>query len=192
MAFTTTQAGAQEPLGGQPALGSKPSVPNLEAQVAYQRAFEAVVWAMPASAIYRFRVGVLEMPGMADNVVAAFSGPLTQKAELITANTVTPYITEFSDLRNGPIVLELPAKTDKASLYGQIVDAWQLTLADVGPSGQDKGAGGKYLLIPPGYSQPIPDSYFPIQSSTIASGWRSVRCPPRARPTRMPTPIARR
>ena len=36
LAVTATQAGAQtEPRGGQPALGSKPSVPDLDAQVAY-------------------------------------------------------------------------------------------------------------------------------------------------------------
>lgn len=179
LALTAPQVGAQEPLGGQPALGSKPSVPDLDAQVAYQRAFEAVVWAMPASAIYRFRVGVLEQPGMADNVVAANPGPLTTMTEAITPNTVTPYICEFSDLRKGPLVLELPAKTDKASLYGQIVDAWQVTLADVGPTGLDKGAGGKYLLIPPGYTQPIPSGYFPIQSGSFRIGmaFRSVPAP---------------
>ena len=115
-----------------------------------------------------------------------------KRSQAITPNTVTPYIAEFSDLRNGPVVVELPARTDKASLYGQIVDAWQVTLADVGPSGLDKGAGGKYLLLPPGYSQPIPDGYFPIQSSTyrIGMAFRSVPAP--TRPTRMPTPIARR
>jgi hypothetical protein len=180
LASTTTQVGAQtEPLGGQPALGSKPSVPDLEAQVAYQRAFEAVVWAMPASAIYRFRVGVLGLRGVTDNTVVAYPGPITQAVQAITPNTVTPYIAAFSDLRKGPIVVEVPPKTDKASLYGQIVDAWQVTLADVGPSGLDKGAGGKYLLIPPGYSQPIPDGYFPIQSSSFRMGlaFRSVPAP---------------
>ena len=168
-----------DPLGGQPPIGSKPSVPDLDAQVAYQRAFEAVVWAMPASAIYRFRVGVLEQPGMADNVIAANPGPLTTMTEAITPNSVTPYIAEFSDLRNGPLVLELPAKSDKASLYGQIVDAWQVTLADVGPTGLDKGEGGKYLLIPPGYKEPLPDGYFRIQSSTyrIGMAFRSVPAP---------------
>ncbi len=179
LALTTTWVGAQEPLGGQPPIGSKPSVSDLDAQVAYQRAFEAVVWAMPAAAIYRFRVGVLEVAGMADNVVIANPGPLTQSTELITANTVTPYICEFSDLRQGPLVLELPAKTDKASLYGQIVDAWQLTLADVGPTGMDKGAGGKYLILPPGYDKPVPSGYFVIRSTTyrIGMAFRSVPAP---------------
>ena len=179
LAFAATQVGAQEPLGGQPPIGSKPSVPDLDAQVAYQRAFEAVVWAMPASAIYRFRVGVLEAAGHGRQRRRRQPGTDDTTTEAITPNTVTPYIAEFSDLRSGPLVLELPAKTDKASLYGQIVDAWQVTLADVGPSGMDKGAGGKYLMLPPGYNQPIPDGYFPIQSSTyrIGMAFRSVPAP---------------
>jgi len=49
------------------------------------------------------------------------------------------------------VVVEIPEATDKASLYGQIVDHWQLSIADVGPSGIDKGKGGKILLTPPGY-----------------------------------------
>ncbi|HEY1861940.1 MAG TPA: DUF1254 domain-containing protein, partial [Gemmataceae bacterium] len=162
LAFTTTQAGEQEPLGGQPALGSKPSVEDLDAQVAYQRAFEAVLWAMPASAIYRFRVGMLQVPGMADNVIAASFTPLKTNQQFITPNQTTPYTTAVSDLRNGPVVLEVPAKTEKVVLYGQIVDAWQTTISGVGPVGEDKGAGGKYLLLPPGYKEAIPAGYFAI------------------------------
>lgn len=33
-----------EPLGGKPAAGAKPSVSDLKYQVAYHRAFEAVIW----------------------------------------------------------------------------------------------------------------------------------------------------
>jgi hypothetical protein len=151
-------------------------VSDLNAQVAYQRAFEAVLWAMPASAIYRFRVGLLEQPGMADNVITAYSGPLHTNHELITPNQVTPYIGATADLRKGPVVLEVPAKTDKGVLYGQVVDAWQATIADVGPSGRDKGEGGKYLFLPPGYKEPIPNGYFPIQSSNyhIVFAFRSI------------------
>lgn len=165
-----------EPVGGQPPSGSGQSVADLDAQVAYQRAFEAVLWAMPASAIYRFRVGLLEQPGMADNVIEAYSGPTRTYHEAITPNQVTPYIAAASDLRNGPVVLEVPAKTDKGVLYGQVVDAWQSTIADVGPVGLDKGNGGKYLFLPPGYKDPIPDGYFPIQSSSyrILFAFRSI------------------
>jgi hypothetical protein len=165
-----------EPLGGQPPLGSKPSVPDLDEQVVYHRAFEAVVWAMPASAIYRFRQGLYDVPGVEDNVVVAFSGTLKSRHEVITANTALPYIAAFTDLRNGPVVVEVPAATEKASLYGQVVDAWQVTIAAVGPSGPDKGAGGKYLFIPPGHQDPIPEGYFPIHSGSyrLALAFRSV------------------
>lgn len=130
-----------EPLGGQPEHGAKQSVKDLGEQVAYQRAFEAILWATPASAIYRFRVGLLEQPGMADNVITAYSGPLTMAQELITPNQVTPYVGAVADLQKGPVVVEVPAKTDRGVLYGQVVDAWQATIADVGPSGLDKGEG---------------------------------------------------
>lgn len=173
----TTPAISQQPLGGQPPPGTKQSVPDLDAQVAYQRAFEATLWAMPAVAIYRLRIGFLEQPGMADNVVDAFSGPLHTFAEAITPNQVTPYILAVSDLRNGPVVLEVAPKTDKAVLYGQIVDAWEVTIADVGPTGADKGEGGKYLLLPPGYNEPIPSGYFVLRSSgyRIMFAFRSIQ-----------------
>ena len=173
IAFHCPSARAQSgPVVGQPPVGTRQSVSDLDVQVAYQRAFEAVLWAMPASAIYRFRVGFLELPGMADNVIAAFSGTVKDVQEAITPNQVTPYICGTSDLRNGAVVLEVPAKTAKAVLYGQVVDAWQATIAEVGPIGPDKGAGGKYLFLPPGYSGPIPEGYFVVRSSS----YRIVFC----------------
>jgi hypothetical protein len=166
-------------VNGHPAPGAKKSVNDLDTQVAYQRAFEAVLWAMPASAIYRFRVGFLQQPGMADNVIDAFSGPAHTSQEAITPNQVTPYIIAVSDLRKGPVVLEVPAKSEKASLYGQVVDAWQATIADVGPAGVDKGAGGKYLFLPPGYKETTPEGYFVIPSTSyrITYVFRSVAAP---------------
>jgi hypothetical protein len=77
------------------------------------------------------------------------------------------------------VVLELPPATDKASLYGQIVDAWQVTVADVGPAGEDKGKGGKYLLLPAGYDKDIPPGYIPIQTGSmrVYFGFRAVPGP---------------
>jgi hypothetical protein len=180
LVFSTIQINAQsEPLGGQPAPGSKPSVPDLDAQVAYHRAFEAVLWAMPASAMHRFRQGLHQQPGMADNVITSYSGPLLPHTEVITGNTVTPYIAATSDLRNGPVVLVIPAGNEKATIYGQILNAWQATIADVGPAGRDQGKGGKYLLLPPGYDQPVPEDYLPVTSETfrVAFVFRSVAGP---------------
>jgi hypothetical protein len=173
------QSSRTEPIGGQPPLGTTASVPSFEEQIAYQRAFEATVWAMPALGIYRLREGFMTALGMDDNDIAAFSGPLKQKMEAITPNTVTPYILAFSDLSDGPVVLEIPARTEKSSLYGQVTDHWQITIADVGPAGIDKGEGGKYLFLPPGYDAEAPSGYIPIQSTgnRIGFAFRSVRGP---------------
>ena len=62
-----------EPRGGQPPKGSEPSVKNFTEQVTYQRAFEAVVWSMPAMIKYGMRRASLEIGG-GDNIVV-WPGP---------------------------------------------------------------------------------------------------------------------
>src|SRR5277367_1958823 len=167
-----------EPLGGQPAPGSKPSVADLDFQVKYQRAFEAVMWAVPAVAILGFRHGE-EALGVKDNEIIAYSKPATPALEALTANNNVPYITAMTDLSAGPVVLEIPPASEIASLYGQIVDAWQVTVADVGPSGEDKGKGGRYLLLPDGYDKKVPPGYMPIRTGSmrVYFAFRSVPGP---------------
>lgn len=178
--FGAVHASVQvEPRGGQPLPGTKRSVANFDDQVAYQRAFEAVVWSQPAVGIYGIRRGMFNDLGMKDNEVLAMSRPLTTRHEFLTANNTTPYIAANADLRNGPVVLEIPAASEKGVLYGQVVDAWQDSIADVGPSGADKGMGGKYLFLPPGYKEAPPEGYFivPVQSYRIAFAFRSIKRP---------------
>lgn len=165
-----------EPLGGQPPAGSQPSVDDLSYQVSYQRALEAVLWAIPAVALYRFRAAAFDDLGLRDNDILAMSNVATPKLEALTANSSTPYISAFTDLQQGPVVLDLPASGPEGSLYGQVVDAWQLTIADVGPSGLDKGRGGKYLFTPPGFKGEIPEGYLHVPSPNyrIAFAFRSI------------------
>ena len=168
-----------EPLGGQPPAGSSPSVADFDYQIKYHRAFEAVLWNMPAIAIYSFRRAAFEELGMKDNDIITYSATATPKLEAITANSTTPYIAAYTDLRKGPVVLEVPAAGAEGSLYGQVVDAWQFTIADVGPSGLDKGQGGKYLFTPPGYAGEVPKGYLPVASPNyrIALAFRSIPAP---------------
>lgn len=180
VAITSVKAqDGMEPLGGQPPAGSKPSVDDFGYQVKYQRAFEAVLWGMPAVAIYRFRAAAMEDLGMKDNDIITYSETAKPNLEAITANSSTPYIAAYTDLQKGPAVLEVPEAGPDGSLYGQVVDAWQFTIADVGPGGLDKGRGGKYLFTPPGYDQPIPEGYIHVPSPNyrIALAFRSIIAP---------------
>ena len=166
------------PVGGKPPEGSSPSTKDFSYQLTYQRAFESVVWSIPAVAIYGF-VKATEKLGGKDNTVLAYSRPARANAELLTANDVTPYIGGYTDLRNGPVVFEIPAESEKASLYGQIVDHWQVTIANVGPSGLDEGRGGKLLITPPDYEEKIPEGFIHVKSPSyrLSFGFRSIPGP---------------
>ena len=39
------------------------------------------------------------------------------------------------------------------------------------PGGEDKGQGGKYLLLPPDYKGDVPASYFPVRQKTYDGFW---------------------
>ena len=144
----------------------------------YQRAFEAVIRSMPAIAKYGMRRASIEI-GAGDNVVMAWSGGATALLETLTPNNTKPYVTATTDLRKGPVVLDVPKATDKASLFGQVADNWYITIADIGPIGVDKGQGGKILLTPPGYAGEVPDGYIEVQSPSyiLDFAFRSIPTP---------------
>lgn len=177
--LTIGAGSAMQPLGGQPPAGASASIKDFDYQIKYQRAFEAVLWNMPAIAIYSFRRAAFDNLGVKDNDIISYSAPATPKLEAITANSTTPYITAFTDLRKGPVVLEVPAAGAEGSVYGQVVDAWQFTIADVGPSGLDKGKGAKFLFTAPGYKGTVPKGYLHVASPNfrIALAFRSVPAP---------------
>ncbi|MBY3232694.1 DUF1214 domain-containing protein [Rhizobium laguerreae] len=51
---------------------------------------------------------------------------------------------------------------------------WQTALEDVGVLGVDKGAGGKFVFVPPGYTGEIPTGYSILKSDTV-TGYALLR-----------------
>jgi hypothetical protein len=102
----------------------------------------------------------------APNEIVFWSRPLDWKNQTLTPNPDTIYLMPFYNTKDGPIVLEIPP-ADEGSITGSVDDAWQNALEDVGPAGMDKGKGGKYLIVPPGYKEKIPDGYIPLPSDTF-------------------------
>jgi hypothetical protein len=64
----------------------------------------------------------------------------------LTANDNTVYSFIWLDTHKGPLAVEIAPK-----VLGLIDDFWYRWVADVGITGADKGEGGKYLILPPGY-----------------------------------------
>src|SRR5271166_886768 len=153
-----------------------PERPDLDNQLAYQRAVEAVIWSMPAISIREFWESAFKDYGATWNDIILWSKPAGPQHELLTANNQVPYLLTMINLRQGPVVVEIPAAGEKALLFGSFVDNWQAPIVDVGPSGTDEGRGGKYLFLPPGYTDPIPGGYLPVRSEgyVVAGGLRPV------------------
>src|SRR5262245_8515531 len=80
----------------------------------------------------------------------------------------------FNTKDAGPVVIDVPPGDANGSLNGNIVTVWQTSLEDVGLLGLDKGAGGKFVILPPDYKDKVPDGYTPLQSDTY-SGYALLR-----------------
>ena len=108
---------------------------------------------------YAIRQGFLSI-GAEENTVVLFSNLMDAKSLFLTANADTVYYLAVVDLTKGPMVIEQPPKG-----LGTINDMWFSWIIDIGFPGPDRGHGGKYLIVPPGYDGPLPDSGFHVARS---------------------------
>jgi hypothetical protein len=100
--------------------------------------------------------------GAEDNDVLIFSNLMDAKSLFLTANADTVYYLAVVNLTKGPMVIDQPPKG-----LGTINDMWFSWIIDVGFPGPDRGEGGKYLIVPPGYDGPLPEGgYFVAKSKT--------------------------
>ena len=156
LAFICTAASAQ---------AQNFSADDLARRTFARRAVEAAIWGMPAVSMAGVRRS-LQGIGADYNQVVYFSKPMEARHEFLTANNQTPYVLSVLDTHGGPIVLDVPPASAKVALFGSAIDSWEVPLADVGPTGDDGGKGGKYLFLPPGYEQAPPDGYYVVPSPT--------------------------
>jgi len=98
--------------------------------------------------------------GVKDNEILVFSKLMDAKSLFLTANADTVYFVGFLDLRRGPMVLETPPRA-----LGTLDDMWWRWVTDFGVPGPDRGEGGKYLILPPGYDGPVPEGGFYVSRS---------------------------
>ncbi len=129
-----------------------------------RRAVEAVIWGMPAvNFALMYQAMVSEVHG-AFNQIVYWSRLPDWKNQTLTPNPDVIYLMPFFNTKEaGPIVLEIPP-ADEGSINGSVMDCWQTAIEDVGPAGVDKGKGGKFLILPPGYKDPTPNGYIAMPS----------------------------
>ena len=143
------------------------STDELNARTIQRRAVEAVIWAMPGVNYEIMYQAMVKTTRGAYNQIVYWSGLPSWKNQTLTPNPDAIYFMPFFNTKEvGPIVLEIPPANDDGSITGNVDEAWQTPIEDVGSAGVDKGKGGKYLILPPGYKDKIPDGYIPMPSET--------------------------
>ncbi|MFE3028851.1 DUF1214 domain-containing protein [Nocardia tengchongensis] len=140
---------------------------GVDRDVVSSRAFEAVVWGMPAVNYDRMLQAAIAV-GAGPNQIVYWSRLLDWKNQTLTPNPNAIYLMPFYDTTSGPVVLDIPPAEGDSTITGSIDSVWQTPLADVGPAGIDKGAGGRYLILPPGFNGQIPEGFIPLHSETYA------------------------
>lgn len=129
------------------------------------RAIEVYTTQMMRVSEIAVREGMRTFGSRTPQQVVIWERLMDAKTVLLTANTETVYALSHLDLKtDGPTVIEAPPR-----MLGFVQDGFQRYLADIGPLGADKGAGGKFLVLPPGYTGSVPDGYFVSRSPTYSA-----------------------
>jgi hypothetical protein len=159
------------------AFPAEETVRKLYDEMDLQRATQAYMDFYPALSVYGVVKGQIRDFGFkTSSDVGVMPGPGLTPAELyLTGNNSTVYATASLDLKvDGPTVVEIPP-----GMYGTANDALFKFLVDFGFVGPDKGEGGIYLFIPPGYDGEVPEDYFVVKSPSfrvmvMMRGWGDI------------------
>jgi len=119
-------------------------------------AYRAYMDNLRGVSIHALRKGMHDI-GVKDNEVLVFSQLMDARSLFLTANADTIYVMGSLDLTKGPMVIETPPQ-----FLGAVQDAWFRWVIDLGVPGPDRGEGGKYLIVPPDYTGPMPEGGFAI------------------------------
>jgi hypothetical protein len=151
-----SRIGALEFTDGAP---SAKTVEMLYDHLDFVHGLNAFLTAFPAASTQAIRQGFLGI-GAGDNAVVIFSELMDSASRFLTANADTVYYIGFVDLTRGPVVVETPPMA-----LGTFDDMWFHWIIDFGLPGPDRGAGGKFLLVPPGYDGALPEGGFHVAHS---------------------------
>jgi hypothetical protein len=139
--------------GALPVPAQNLSPEDLARRAIERRAVEAVIWGMPAVNYHLMYQEMVRKTKGGFNQVLYWPRLLDWKNQTLTPNPDVIYLMPFFNTKDvGPVVLEIPP-ADEGLINGSVMNYWQAAIEDVGPGGVDKGKGGKYVILPPGYDK---------------------------------------
>jgi hypothetical protein len=156
-----SRVGSFEFMNGYPAGDSAQRLRDLRT---LNRGAEVYLAQMMRVSAIAWREGMRAFGAATPQQVVIWENLMDARTLLLTGNAETVYSAIHLNVQSdGPTVVEAPP-----SMLGFMSDALQRYLADIGPLGADKGQGGKYLVLPPGYQGAVPEGYFVVRSPTYS------------------------
>lgn len=164
------------PLEFEAGYPTKETVAKLYDELDFQSAVLAYLWALPMASYGAMADAHRALGANSHTVIVA--DKLAEPQQLVlTANQDTVYMSGVLDLREGPMVMELPP-----GLLGTLNNIWQQPLSDLGgPFSPEQNRGGRFLVIPPGYDGPLPQVHYHIVHSDTNIVVFYLRAIPRTR-----------
>jgi hypothetical protein len=163
-------------LGFPAGYPAEETVQKLYDELDFQRAVQAYLWALPMASYGAMADAHRALGADAHTVIVA--DKLAEARQLIlTANQDTVYMSGVLDLRDGPMVMDIPA-----GLLGTLNNIWQQPLCDLGgPFSPEQNRGGKFLILPPGYDGPLPELHHHVVESDANTCVFYLRAIPKTR-----------
>jgi hypothetical protein len=131
----------------------------------FARGVEAFLSGMPAASLYAACEGLTQAGVKPNGGIGVTEDLMDARSLFLTPNSTTVYVIQCVDLKDGPVVVEVPP-----GVLGPVDDAYFRWVTDVGLTGPDEGKGGKYLFVPPGYTGNLPsEGYFVAKPPTYGN-----------------------
>ncbi|MCU0853446.1 MAG: DUF1254 domain-containing protein [Rhodobacteraceae bacterium] len=128
----------------------------------HMRGVQAFLRGMSATSVRAMCNGMESIGVKANRGFGITEDLMDARTLFLTPNTTTVYVVGCMDLTDGPMVMEVPT-----GVLGPVDDADFRWVTDIGLTGPDAGKGGKYLFVPPGWTEPLPtDGYFEARPAT--------------------------
>ena len=120
-------------------------------QLDFGRGIDAFLRGMSATSVHALCRGIEEAGAKVNQGIGITGDLMDARSLFLTPNTTTVYVLMCIDLKDGPMVMRVPPR-----VLGPVDDADFRWVTDVGLTGPDKGRGGDYLFVPPGYTRTVP------------------------------------
>jgi len=165
-----------EALANSALLENRPTaetIRSLKDELLFQRATQVYLWAMPLLNVLGMKTGSEKLFNSGYNILPVWKKRFDAKTLVTTPNSDVIDAMSYLDVgKDGPLVFEAAV-----GLQAILLDFWQRPLpgppapgkdyrGDVGFFGPDQGRGGKFLILPPGYKDRVPEGYFVFRSPT--------------------------